>query len=70
MKETFEYIFNYVRVNARCWFDMYVGNGFFAVHFEFIFVVNGASDVNVQKIKRFIFVFIFYDVLDSWILFV
>ena len=50
MKETFEYIFDDVRVDAQYWFDMYVGNDFFAVHFEFVFVVNGASDVNVQKI--------------------
>ena len=50
VKETFEYIFNYVRVNARCWFDMYVGNGFFAVHFELIFVVNCVSNVNIKKI--------------------
>ena len=50
MKETFEYTFDDVTVDAGCCFDMYVGNGFFAVHFEFIFVVNGVSNVNVQKI--------------------
>ena len=70
MKETFEYTFDDVRVDARCWFYMYVGNGFFAVHFQFIFVINGANNVNVQKIGRFFFVFIFYGVLDSLILFV
>ena len=48
-KETFEYTFDNVRVDARCWFDMYVDNGFFAVHFEFVFVVTGVSNVNVQK---------------------
>ena len=51
VKETFEYTFDDVRVDARCWFDMYVGNGIFAVHFEFIFVVNGVSNVYVQKLK-------------------
>ena len=50
VKETFEYAFDDVTVDARCWFDMYVGNGFFTVYFEFIFVVNGVSNVNVQKI--------------------
>ena len=50
VKETFEYTFDDVRVDARCWFDMYVGNGFFVVYFEFIFIVNGVSYVNVQKI--------------------
>ena len=49
VKETFEYTFDDVRVDARCWFDMYVGNGFFDVHFEFTFVVNGISNVHVQK---------------------
>ena len=29
MKETFEYTFHDVTVDARCWFDVYVGNGFF-----------------------------------------
>ena len=47
MKETFEYTFDDVRIDARCWFDMYVGNGFFAVHLEFIFVVNDVSNDNV-----------------------
>ena len=50
VKETFEYYFDDVRVDAQCWFYMYVGNGFLAVHFEFISVVNGVSIVNVQKI--------------------
>ena len=50
VKETFEYTFDDVRVDARWWFDMYVGNGFFAVHFQFIFIVNGVGNVNVQKI--------------------
>ena len=49
VKETFENTFGDVRVDARCWFDRYIGNGFLAVHFEFIFVVNGVSTVNVQK---------------------
>ena len=72
-KGTFEYTFDGVRVNALCWFDMYVGNGFFTVHFEFIFVVNDVSininDDDIQEIQRFISVFIFYGVLDGWILF-
>ena len=50
VKETFEYTFDDVRVDARCWFQMYVGNGIFTVHFEFVFVVNGVCNVNVQKI--------------------
>ena len=50
MKEILEYTFDVVRVDAHCWFDMYVGNGFLEVHFELIFVVNGVSNVNVQKI--------------------
>ena len=50
VKETFEYTFDDVRVDARCWFGIYVGNGFFAVHFEFIFVVNGVCNVNDQEI--------------------
>ena len=50
VKETFKYTFDDVSVDARCWFDMYVGNGIFAVHLEFIFVANGVSNVNVQKI--------------------
>ena len=62
MKETFEYTFDVVRVDARCWFDVHIGNGFFSVHFEFIFV-NGVGNVNVPKILRFIFVFTFYGVL-------
>ena len=57
MKETFEYTFDDVRIEARCLFDMYVGNGFFAVHFEFIFVVNGVSNVNVQKNLKIYFRF-------------
>ena len=68
MKETFEYTFDDVRVDAQCWIDMYVGNGIFVVLFEFIFVDNSDSNVNVQK--RFIFVFVFYGLLDSWFLFV
>ena len=43
VKETFEYTFDNVRVNTRCWFDMYVGNVESMVHFHFIFVVNGVS---------------------------
>ena len=35
VKEAFEYTFDDIGVDARCWFDMYVGNGFFAVHFTF-----------------------------------
>ena len=50
VKETFEYTYDDVKVDAWCWFDMYVCNGFFAMHFDFIFVVNGVSNVNVQKI--------------------
>ena len=50
VKETFEYTFDDVRVDARCWFGIYVGNGFFAVYFEFIFVVSGVCNVNDQKI--------------------
>ena len=50
MKETFEYTFDDVRVDARCWFDMYVGNGIFAAYFEFTFVVNGVSNAYVEKI--------------------
>ena len=61
MKQTFEYTFDDVRIDARCWFDMYVGNDFFAMHCEFIFVVNGVSNI--------IFVFVFYAILDSWVLF-
>ena len=53
VKGTFEYAFDDVRVDARCWFDMYVGNGFFAVYFEFMFVVNGVSNVNAQTYFRF-----------------
>ena len=49
VKETFEYTFDDVRVDARCWFYMYVGNGFFAVHFQFIFIVNCVS----QKFEVF-----------------
>ena len=49
VKETFEYTYDDVKVDARCWFDIYVCNGFFVMHFEFIFVVNGVSNVNVQK---------------------
>ena len=33
VKETFEYSFDDVRVDPRCCFDMYVGNGFFALLF-------------------------------------
>ena len=51
VKEIFEYAFDDVTVDARCWFDMYVGNGFFTVYFELIFVVNGVSNVNLQKIR-------------------
>ena len=29
MKESFEYTFDDVSVDARCWFDIYVGNGCF-----------------------------------------
>ena len=50
MKERFEYTYDDVRVNARGWFDMYGGNGFLAMHFEFIFVANGVTNVNVHKI--------------------
>ena len=41
VKESFEYTFDDVRVDVRFWFDMYVGDDFFTVHFEVIFVVNG-----------------------------
>ena len=51
VKEIFEYAFDDVRVDARCWFDMYVGNGFFSVHFEFIFVVNGVLVLLSKKFK-------------------
>ena len=50
VNDTFEYTFDDVRVDARCWFDMCVGNGFFAVHFQLIFVFNGVINVDVQKI--------------------
>ena len=49
VKETFEYIYDDIRVDAQCWFDMYVGNDFFALHFGFIFVLNDVSNVNVKK---------------------
>ena len=50
MKETFEYRFHGVRINVRCWFDIYAGNGFFTVHFEFILAVNGiVSNNNIQE---------------------
>ena len=45
MKENCEYTFDDVRVDARCCFDIYVGNGFFAMHFQFIVVVNGVSNI-------------------------
>ena len=51
VKETFEYTFDDVRVDARCLFNMYVGNGFFSVHFEFIFVVNGVLVLMFKKFK-------------------
>ena len=51
VKETFEYTFDDVRVDVRCWFDMYVGNGFFSVHLEFIFVVNGVLVLMSKKNK-------------------
>ena len=46
VKETLEFAFDGVWVNAWCWFDMDVGNGFFTVHFEFVFIVNGVTDIN------------------------
>ena len=50
VKETFEYTFDDVRVDARFWPDMYVVNGFFTVHFEFIFAITGVSNINIQEI--------------------
>ena len=50
VKKTFEYTFDDVRVDALCWFDMFVGNGFFTVYFRFIFVVNWVSNINIREI--------------------
>ena len=50
VKETFEYTSDGVRVNAWCWFDMYVGNAFFTMHFEFMLIVNGISNINIQEV--------------------
>ena len=47
VKETFECTFDDVRIDARCWFDTYVGNGFFAVRLEFISAVNVVGNGNV-----------------------
>ena len=47
--EIFEYTFDDVRVDSRCWLEMYLGNGFYTLYFKFIFVVNGASNINISK---------------------
>ena len=60
VKDAFEYTFEDAKVEVWCSFSRYVGNGFFMVHFEFIFVVNGVSNANVP-------VLILYGVMDSWI---
>ena len=49
---------------------IYVCNDFFAVHIAFIFVTHGVSNINIQKTAWLISIFIFYRVLDSWILLV
>ena len=51
MKETLEYVFDGVNINAWCWFDMDVGDGFFMVHFEFIFIVSDSDIVGVSDIN-------------------
>ena len=70
VKEAFEYTFDDVRLSAKFLFNMYIDNGLFTVHFEFIFNVKGVSNIDTQEIYIFISVFIFYDVLESWISFV
>ena len=51
MKEILEYVFDGVNINAWCWFDMDVGDGFFMVHFEFIFIVSDSDIVGVSDIN-------------------
>ena len=51
MKETLEYVFDGVNINAWCWFDMDVGDGFFMAHFEFIFIVSDSDIVGVSDIN-------------------
>ena len=29
---------------------IYVGNDFYTVHFKFMFIVNGVSNINIQEI--------------------
>ena len=49
VRKTSEYTFDDVRVNVRCCFDIYVSNGFFTVHSEITFVVDGVSNIGIPE---------------------